>query len=209
MENVSSVYVSGISPVYNQDIEAPKKVYSGKMQLDSFSQNVSGSQFSENLFSQYHKIDLFNGYYTVQGNINNKTASFNQSEEKTGLLSKKNIYKGYFGDKKAEITIENDKITGKVDEKEINLAVKHNIVGKGFSISGNIGDKEINIQSGSEICEAKDENDILTLCMSLNGNAINIKDGKFDSLGLSKEAYEIQQQAMMADLMMQQQAMPM
>lgn len=185
----------------------PEKVHLGKMKTDSFSQNISSTQFSENLLSEYHKTGLFNGCYTMQGNINNKVASFNYWHKRTGLLSKKNIYRGYLGEQETQVVIEKDRITGNVSNKEVNLSVKNNFFGKSFTISGNIGDKEINIQRGTSISEAKDGNDILTLCMSLYRNAINVKNGKFDSLKLSKQADINMQQAMLMNMMAQQQMM--
>lgn len=214
MEAINAVRVGDIYPAQEQKV-SPKKINLGEMPNDSFQKKSSPLQFSENLTSKYHRTGLFKGYYTMQGNINDKKVSLELNKERTGLLSFKKNYTGNIGEQKVQVTVNKNTVTGAIDDKEVNLSYNKDFIGKGFSITGNIGDKEINIQRGTSVSEAEGDKDILTLCMSLCGKEIKTKNGQFDSLGLSRQAEIEVTEAMMYDIMfsqnqaMQQQQMMM
>ncbi len=205
MDGINVTQTSVIMPNYKSQVMTNKKSLP-KISNDSFNKSVQNYGFNESLFSKYNRTSLFNGYITFVGDINGKPTVLKQNRERTGLLTFKNSYNGYMGEKKVNLALEKNNISGVVDGKEVQLTVNKDFIGRGFSIVGKIGNKEILIQRGDSIKEAQGENDILTMCLSLHGTALKVKDGKFNLLAMSKQAeHNCNEELMM--VMMQQQLM--
>lgn len=185
MENLKPAQINSVNYNY-QSVSVPDRMYLAEIPNDSFELSAPKMEFRENLKESYRILGFGKTSHVMQGQINDKPVSFEFAHKLNGLSLFTN-YDGYLGGEKSQITINKENITGFVGDKEVNLSVTKE-KDKGLCINGYIGDKEISIQKGSSVLEAKGENDILTLCMSLFGKSIKVNNGEFTSFGMSKKS---------------------
>ncbi len=165
--------------------------------------NLSKAQFNEALVRKYNSDGFLKGHNTYEGSVNDKCVYLRQTFNKTSLFNGTCSYSGTIGNEQADITIDKNKVTGKIGDKNIDLSFdKGFLFFKPYSINGKIGDKEINITKGSDLEAAKGENDIITTIAALNGCKFNIDNQSFGNLSLSQQANNDQ---LMQSIMFQQQ----
>jgi len=126
------------------------------------------------------KIHPISTDITLKGRINDKGLNVKMSFGPS-LFGRNEYYRGTLGDKGVDVQFKNNNFRGKVGEKDININFSNKLNSK-FSVSGNIGEKQISIQNGSSVLEAKGEHDVLTLLAALSGHRFGLQDEKFDAL---------------------------
>ena len=216
LQNISTPSgVVNINPGYKaKEASAPSIEYP-KEKL-----NLSKGQFNEALVRKYNSNGLQKGHNTYEGSVNDKCVYLRQTLNKKSLFSGTYSYSGTIGSEQVDITIDKNKVTGKIGDKNIDLSFdKGFFFLKPYSIIGKIGDKEINITKGADLEAAKGENDIITTIAALKGCKFNIDNQSFGSLSLSQQAnndqlmqaamFQQQQQSIMQNQMMMQNQMTM
>lgn len=209
LQNISTPSgVVNINPGYKvKETSAPSIEYP-KEKL-----NLYKGQFNEALVRKYNSDGFLKGHNTYEGSVNDKCVYLKQTLNKTSLFNGTYSYSGTIGSEQVDITIDKNRITGTIGDKNIDLSFdKGFFFFKPYSISGKIGDKEINITKGADLEAAKGENDIITTIAALKGCKFNIDNQSFGSLSLSQQAnndqlmqaamFQQQQQAMMQNQMM-------
>lgn len=201
VSNVPNIGVLGMSPM-------PRRTDVRVLDIDSVDGfESSKTAFSESLMRKFYNTGLLQGYYTMEGSINDKVVNLKRDYERTSLFNGNYRYSGLMGEDKVDITVNGRNVSGKIGDKEINLTYKTAFLGGGFSISGTIGDKEINIAKDSSVEGAMGENDILALTSSLQGMQLRTKNGQFTNYVVSAQQQIDNAEAAMGAQMMQQQMM--
>lgn len=155
----------------------------------------SQNSFESHISREYYKNGVSRCFKTT-GHINDKSVNINVDYSTRTLLHRNYIVEGVLGEDEVNLKIDSKGIRGTIGNKRINLqynpasfaklvslkdlqsGVDLSSFTKPASFSGQIGDKTIDIATGSPISATQGENDILILTCMLGGTDLSVKDGK-------------------------------
>jgi len=144
--------------------------------------------FEESLKRTYVPTGFLQGYNEIKGQVNGKPVKLKEMGA-ISPSSKGKTYEGAIDDKPVTLFIEDDKITGQIEEKKIEFGFSKNDYNE-FYLRGTVGSEYISVTDNSPINDVQTEKDLIITILSLMGYSIRVKDDKVQTLGFSMQSKE-------------------